>query len=133
MDSSHCEKPRDVVITNFSSGDCSAAKLPPEAVIAFTCRRHTALSANTRSLTLIRNFYENMLLTTATLGGALAMSTLVDVRGLGPSGFVVDGDLAGDDAGWTVSGPGDVNGDGFDDIIIGAPYADLGATNRGAA
>jgi len=61
------------------------------------------------------------------------MSTVVDLGGLGPRGFAVDGDVAGDRSGWTVSSAGDVNGDGFDDVIIGVPYADLGAANRGAA
>jgi hypothetical protein len=61
------------------------------------------------------------------------MSTVVDLGGLGSRGFVVTGDNAGDRAGWTVSSAGDVNGDGFDDIIVGAPYGDLGSTNLGAA
>jgi len=61
------------------------------------------------------------------------MSTVVDLGGLGSRGFVVTGENAGDRAGWTVSSAGDVNGDGFDDIIIGAPYGDLGTTDLGGA
>ncbi len=37
-----------------------------------------------------------------------------------------------DAAGATVVGPGDVNGDGFDDLVVGAPYADVGGQNVGA-
>ena len=47
---------------------------------------------------------------------------LVNVA-LGTGGFVIYGADAGDRSGFSVSA-GDVNGDGFDDLIIGAPYAD---------
>ena len=40
------------------------------------------------------------------------------------NGFVIEGIDQGDYSGDSVSGAGDVNGDGFDDIIIGAPGAD---------
>ena len=38
-------------------------------------------------------------------------------------GFRIDGIDAGDQAGFSVKTAGDVNGDGYDDIIIGAPGA----------
>ena len=41
----------------------------------------------------------------------------------GTNGFVLRGIDAGDRSGFSVSGAGDTNGDGFDDLIIGAPYA----------
>ncbi len=42
----------------------------------------------------------------------------------GTNGFVVNGIDAGDGVGRSVSGAGDINGDGIGDLIIGAPYAD---------
>src|SRR5258705_11388033 len=41
----------------------------------------------------------------------------------GSNGFQISGETAGDDSGYSVSSAGDVNGDGFADLIIGAPYA----------
>ncbi|QQS10547.1 MAG: FG-GAP repeat protein [Rhodospirillales bacterium] len=46
----------------------------------------------------------------------------------GTTGFVVNG--AGGNAGWSASSAGDVNGDGFDDLIVGAP--NLGGTTGAA-
>jgi hypothetical protein len=42
----------------------------------------------------------------------------------GSNGFAINGIAADDYSGFSVSSAGDVNGDGFDDLIIGANSAD---------
>lgn len=51
----------------------------------------------------------------------------------GTNGFQINGEEAGDRAGRAVSGAGDVNGDGFADLLIGAPNADPNGIDSGAA
>lgn len=51
----------------------------------------------------------------------------------GTNGFVLNGIDANDYSGGSVSGAGDVNGDGIDDIIIGADGADPGLNSRAGA
>ena len=57
--------------------------------------------------------------------GVLALSDLD-----GANGFILSGIDAGDYSGRAVSSAGDVNGDGYDDLIIGASSADLGGADR---
>ena len=63
--------------------------------------------------------------------GKAAAFANIDLTTLAPAdGFIIQGDAAGDNAGWSVSSAGDVNGDGYDDLIVGAPYGDNGGDKR---
>ncbi len=65
--------------------------------------------------------------------GSTASET-IDVQNLGLRGFAIGGANEGDQLGYSISGAGDVNGDGFDDIIIGLPtYAREGTSGSGKA
>ena len=51
----------------------------------------------------------------------------------GTNGFRINGVAFADRTGYSVASAGDVNGDGFDDLIIGAPSGYAGVTGPGAA
>src|SRR5262245_51690673 len=54
------------------------------------------------------------------------LSSLLSANGGdGTDGFVLNAAHAHDQTGYSVSGAGDVNGDGIDDFIVGAPYFHL--------
>ena len=56
-----------------------------------------------------------------------AVLDLADIAaGDGSKGFVISGSASSDRAGFSVASAGDVNGDGFDDLVVGAPWVDTG-------
>ena len=78
-------------------------------------------------------------------GPGAGVSGLVALSGLnGTNGFKLDGEMVGDDSGVSVSSAGDINGDGYADLLIGADshvsgtytgrsYAVLGGPGVGAS
>ncbi|MDA9553671.1 hypothetical protein N9R64_04110, partial [Emcibacteraceae bacterium] len=67
-------------------------------------------------------------------GGAANMGATVDLSDLdGTNGFRLDGVTAEIASGGSVSSAGDVNGDGYDDLIIGAWAADTNGSNSGSS
>jgi hypothetical protein len=66
--------------------------------------------------------------------GAPSFTPDINANGLnGANGFVLHGAALLDGAGEWVSGAGDVNGDGADDLIVGAAGSDAGASEAGSA
>ncbi|MBC7987318.1 MAG: FG-GAP repeat protein [Sphingomonadaceae bacterium] len=58
-------------------------------------------------------------------GSGAGFAAAIDLAGLhGTNGFRIDGIDANDQSGISVASAGDVNGDGFDDVVIGASAAD---------
>jgi len=66
-------------------------------------------------------------------GEGLAYVYLGSGSGLGLTPTLLEVNQAGASFGISVSSAGDVNGDGYDDVIVGAPKYDNGQTNEGAA
>ncbi|MFN9288501.1 MAG: hypothetical protein ACK6EB_10540, partial [Planctomyces sp.] len=65
--------------------------------------------------------------------GGSSLPATIDLTNLGSAGITIFGADAGDFSGLSVSGAGDVNGDGFEDILIGAKHADASGKARSGA
>ena len=67
---------------------------------------------------------------TTGFGATVGARQVIDLTSLSASdGFVIQGDAASDQTGNTVSSAGDINGDGIDDLIVGAGYGDDGGAS----
>ena len=113
----------------WASGTGSSADLSSEALGEHTVLvRQTDVAGNTSDSSAAFNF--TLTAASGGGGGAPATSSVPALSALdGSNGFRIDGTAAGDQAGAPVSYLGDVNGDGYDDLLIGSAYAD---TAKGA-
>lgn len=80
--------------------------------------------------------YENGLVqiavNTASATYPVTIDPIVTNGNPGNANAVLAGSQQGAQAGFAVSSAGDVNGDGYSDVIVGAPFFDSGKTNQGA-
>ena len=67
-----------------------------------------------------------------TVDSAPVTTSNVSLEDLTTTGFRIPGEAAGDASGFGMRGAGDFNGDGYDDIIIGAPFSDGGGLGAGS-
>ncbi len=64
---------------------------------------------------------------TTLIYGSATMPSTISLGSIGANGFSILGGAANDNSGRSVSSAGDLNNDGFDDLVIGAENADNGA------
>ena len=67
-----------------------------------------------------------------TINGEADGPVAIDLATLAPNrGFIVQGDVVNDIAGYSIASAGDMNNDGFADIIVGAPLGNDSGSNAG--
>jgi hypothetical protein len=64
---------------------------------------------------------------------ALFYGPVVGLTAIGTEDVTITGASSGDGLGRSLGAPGDVNGDGYPDLLVGAPAHDGGGTDRGQA
>ena len=78
--------------------------------------------------------YSDVIMGAPEVGFSISGSAYVfrgSASGLGFNEVTIDGLLAFSGFGWSVSSAGDVNGDGYSDVVIGAPLSDIGQADVG--
>ena len=105
-----------------SAGDVNGDGIADIIIGASTADPNGNLSAGESYVVFGRN----------TTDGGVSFAASFDLSSLdGSNGFVINGIDVNDRSGWSVSSAGDVNGDGIDDIIIGASTSATGNSNAG--
>lgn len=80
------------------------------------------------------SYYGGTGTTYVVFGKASGFDSTIDLASLDSStGFSIEGVSEGDEAGYSIDNAGDINGDGFEDILIGARHVDANGEDSGAA
>lgn len=69
---------------------------------------------------------------TAVGGAYVLLGPVSGTRSLADADAILDNDLDGGYAGWSIDGPGDVDADGRADLLVGSPFEGTGGLNAGA-
>jgi hypothetical protein len=100
------------------------AKLVGERSAGYSVSGAGDLNGDGRDDLIVGDFLEGAYLVLGPVTGTLDLS-LADAK--------LVGEVGSDYAGWSVSGAGDVDGDGRDDVLVGAPFRYEGVSYTGAA
>ena len=125
------------VIENFDAASSTLVMLSgatltinPSADLNFSTGYRVELAAGTLQGLGGAQFAGTTSYNFSTLPTGADFASVVDLANIaaGTGGFAIHGQDAGDQSGNSVASAGDINGDGFDDLIIGAAFGD-GANN----
>lgn len=112
-----------------------AANEPEDTVQRLTYDGLKCWDANGKELSAILSYKNGLVqiaVNTTSATYPVTIDPIVTSGNPGNANAVLAGSQQGAGAGYAVSSAGDVNGDGYSDVIVGAPSFDSGKTNQGA-
>ncbi|OJA03595.1 FG-GAP repeat protein, partial [Bathymodiolus thermophilus thioautotrophic gill symbiont] len=116
--------------SNLSGGDVNYGitySIKNADTSKFTITTNTGIVTYKTMQTTVHDNDTVTIIATDVAGNTAERVVAVSVRPPAAQGFTINGEKAGDLSGYSVSSAGDVNGDGLDDLIIGAKDASAAA------